>query len=40
MEGVAYKGRVMVEVSMDTGKLPSQKCENIKDVDVKNLDVS
>ena len=40
MEGVAYRGRIMVEVNLETGKLPSKKKENIKSIDIRNLEVS
>ena len=40
MEGVAYRGRVMVEINMELGKLPTQRVEDVKIVDQKKLTVS
>lgn len=37
IEGVAYRGRVMVEVEMSLGQLPTTKTEDIKIVDLKRL---
>ena len=40
MEGVAYRGRVMVEINMELGKLPTQRVEDVKIVDQKKLTVN
>ena len=40
IEGVAYRGRVMVEVDMSLGKLPTDKHEEIKIADQKRIAVS
>ena len=37
IEGVAYRGRVMVEVEMSIGDFPTVKTEDIKDVDLKRF---
>ena len=39
IEGVAYRGRVMVEINMELGKLPTTRVEEIKIVDQKKLTV-
>ena len=39
MEGVAYRGRVMLELNMELGKLPTQRYEDIKIVDLNKLTV-
>ena len=40
MEGIAYRGRVMIELNMEIGKAPTQKYEDIKIVDINKLTVS
>ena len=40
MEGVSYRGRVLIEVNMDIGKPPAQRYEDIKIVDLNKLSVS
>lgn len=37
IEGVAYRGRVMVEIDLTLGELPSTKTEEIKIVDQKRI---
>ena len=39
MEGVCYRGRVMIEMNMEIGKLPTQRYEEIKIVDLNKLAV-
>ena len=40
IDGVAYRGRVMVEVDMTLGELPAHKQEAIKEADKKSILVS
>ena len=40
MEGVSYRGRVLLEVNMSIGKPPTHKYEEIKIVDLNKLAVS
>ena len=40
MEGVSFRGRVLLEVNMSIGKPPAQRFEDIKIVDLKKLSVS
>lgn len=37
IEGVSYRGRVMVEIDMNLGELPSTKVEEIKIADQKRI---
>ena len=39
IEGVAYRGRIMVEVGMEIGKHPTTRVEEIKIVDQNKLTV-
>ena len=40
IDGVAYRGRVMVELDMTLGELPAHKQEAIKEADKKSILVS
>ena len=40
IEGVAYRGRVMVELEMNLGSFPTDKQESIKEADKKMILVS
>ena len=40
IEGVAYRGRVMVELEMTLGDFPATKQEPIKEIDKKAILVS
>ena len=40
IEGVAYRGRVMVELEMKLGNFPAEKQESIKEADKKMILVS
>ena len=39
-EGVAYRGRVMVEVEMQLGQLPENSLEDVSDADLRRAVVS
>ena len=40
MEGVSFRGRVMVEVNMEKDEVPSEKHSNIENEEISKLTVS
>ena len=40
MEGIAYRGRVLLEINMEIGKLPNEKIVDLKVSDLNKLAVS